>query len=616
MLAAAVVTVTASSVLAAPAHAAGPPGGPADFTEQALYARGLAGYACYRIPAIVRTTAATLLAFAEARRNDCGDDGDVDLVVRRSTDGGRTWGPVQLVGDNGPHTFGNPVPVVDAATGRVVLVTTHNPGDVDRDRTVHVQHSDDDGRTWSAPRDITAQVKDPAWDRWYATGPMHGIQLTRGEHAGRLVVGASHESADERQVGGHLVYSDDGGLNWRVGANAEHRPDTIKPQEMSVVELVDGRVYAAARDQGGTDPGHRAFAVSADGGETFEKPFRTIPELQTPIIQGSALRWRAVDEGDAGNRILFSAPAHPAGREAMSIRSSYDEGGSWESWQDGKIVHWGPSGYSDLTAIDEDTIGLLYERGKGNPYEEIVLARFGEAYLEQPNGTPPNFPEPPAPGPTTPDVSKNAHTAYVRGTPGLTEGRFGSALAATGGQHVHVPLTDELDLRSDDFTVTAWFSYDQTAGAHTLLWAYRMGSENTPQLWLRAEPGSNRIRAHLAAEEGHATIASTSAFNDGRWHHVVLQRGGGRFRMIVDGAEVAVAAAPLGSVSAGGAEFGIDGVHIGQRVDGADRWHGALDEVRVYRRALPRGQLDAIRAVNRPIGAGLELRLPLDGVGR
>ncbi|MFD0489968.1 LamG domain-containing protein [Saccharopolyspora spinosporotrichia] len=111
-------------------------------------------------------------------------------------------------------------------------------------------------------------------------------------------------------------------------------------------------------------------------------------------------------------------------------------------------------------------------------------------------------------------------------------------------------------------------------------------------------------------------MASTSAFNDGRWHHVVLQRGGGRFRMIVDGAEVAVAAAPLGSVSAGGAEFGIDGVHIGQRVDGADRWHGALDEVRVYRRALPRGQLDAIRAVNRPIGAGLELRLPLDGVGR
>ncbi|MFD0489967.1 hypothetical protein ACFQ0O_26345 [Saccharopolyspora spinosporotrichia] len=75
-------------------------------------------------------------------------------------------------------------------------------------------------------------------------------------------------------------------------------------------------------------------------------------------------------------------------------------------------------------------------------------------------------------------------------------------MAATGGQHVHVPLTDELDLRSDDFTVTAWFSYDQTAGAHTLLWAYRMGSENTPQLWLRAEPGSNRIRAHLAAEEG------------------------------------------------------------------------------------------------------------------
>ena len=594
-------TAAVLTSLAVPAHAATP--GPA---EQTVYARGLAGYACYRIPAIVRTTANTLLAFAEARRNDCGDDGDIDLVVRRSTDGGRTWGPVQLVGDNGPNTFGNPAPVVDAATGRIVLVTTHNPGDVVQDRTVHVQHSDDDGQSWSAPREISAQVKEPAWDTWYATGPMHGIQLTGGEHAGRLVIGASHESSDPRRSGGHLIYSDDGGQNWAVGANSENRPDTLKPQEISVVELAGGGVYAAARDQGGTDPGHRAFAVSRDGGGTFEDPFRTIPELSAPIIQGSTLRW--------GDRILFSAPAHPAGREAMSIRASSDEGASWQPWQEGKIVHWGPAAYSDLVAVDDDTVGLIYERGNGNPYEEIVFSTFGEDYLAEPNGTPPNFPAPPEPGPVTPDESGNGGTAYVRGEPDLTPGRYGQAPALDGSQHVQVPLTDALDLGSDDFTITSWFRYSETTGAHTVLWAYRMGSENTPQIWVRAEPESNRIRAHVAAEEGHATIASTTAFNDGQWHHLVLQRGGGRFRMLVDGAEVAGKNAPLGSVTAGGAEFGMDGVHIGQRVDGADRWRGELDETRIYRKALPDSQLEAIRLENKPIGTGLELRLPLDEV--
>ncbi|WP_344679681.1 sialidase family protein [Saccharopolyspora taberi] len=593
--------VAVLSSLAAPAHAAGT--GPA---EQTVYARGMAGYACYRIPAITRTTAGTLLAFAEARRNDCGDDGDIDLVVRRSTDGGRTWGPVQLVGDNGPNTFGNPAPVVDAATGRIVLVTTHNPGETWQDRTVHVQHSTDDGQSWSAPKDITAQVKDPAWDLWYATGPVHGIQLSQGDNAGRLVIGASHESTDSRRSGGHLIFSDDGGENWAIGASSENRPDVIKPQEISVVELTGGGVYAAARDQGGSEPGHRAFAVSHDGGDTFDAPFRTIPELSAPIIQASTLRW--------GDRILFSAPAHPAGREAMSIRSSSDEGATWQPWQEGKVVHWGPAGYSDLVAVDEDTIGHIYERGNGNPYEEIVFAAFGEDYLAEPNGTPPNFPPPPEPGPVTPDDSGNGNTAYVRGGPGLAPGRFGPAMEFGGTQYAQIPLTDSLDLRSDDFTITSWFKYGETTGAHTILWAYRMGSENTPQIWLRAEPESNRIRAHLAAEEGHATIASTAAFNDGQWHHIALQRGGGRFRMLVDGAEVAGKDAPLGSVSAGGAEFGIDGVHIGQRVDGANRWLGALDETRIYRKALPDSQLEAIRLDNRPVDTALELRLPLDEV--
>lgn len=158
-----------------------------------------------------------------------------------------------------------------------------------------------------------------------------------------------------------------------------------------------------------------------------------------------------------------------------------------------------------------------------------------------------------------------------------------------------------------------WIKYGATTGSHALLWAYRTGSGTTPQVWLRAEPESNRIRALLVVDRFNVTVQSTSAYNDNQWHHVVLQRAIGKLRLLVDGTEVGSATAPPGSVTAG-KEFGVQGIHLGQRVDGANRLQGTLDEVRIYRRALSPTELTLIRQRNAAIRPALGLSLPLDSI--
>jgi hypothetical protein len=610
------------AVFAAPAAAEAAPnghGGAKPFVEeQVIYEQRTFGYACFRIPAVVRTTAGTLLAFAEGRVRDCGDDEDIDLVLRRSDDSGRTWGPLEVVAEGNGETRGNPVPIVDRRTGRIVLVSTHNgtapcPNGCDRDP--YVQHSDDNGVTWTAPRELT-DAKRPEWNFWYATGPMHGIQLERGPHAGRLIVGANFETYDgvgPHVYGTHLLYSDDSGATWHIGAETSRDDGSVIAQEVTVTELTDGRVYALARERG-TDPGNRAYATSRDGGTTFEAPFRTIPRLSTPDVQASTLRFSARDRGAKRNRVLLSAPAHPAAREVMTVRSSYDEGRSWETWDRGKVFYWGPTAYSDMVRLDGDEAGLMYEAGVANPYETIRYARFNEAYLATPNGTPPGIPGPPTAGPRTSDKSPYRNDAYVRGGAGLTAGRFGNALSLDKvDDFVEVPFDRSIDLGADDFTAMAWIRYSATTGQHAILWAFRTGSGTTPQVWLRAEPASNRIRALMVVDRFTVSVASAGSYNDGQWHHVVLQRGGGRFALRIDGVEAAAATAPAGSVTAG-KEFGVQGVHIGQRVDGVDRFLGAIDDVRIYRRALSPEELERIRVDNAPVGGRLGLWLPLDDV--
>ncbi len=386
-----------------------------EFEQQVLFkASQDPGYACFRIPAVVKTTDGTLLAFAEGRVLNCGDAADIDIVLKRSTDGGRTWGPLQVVNEGGGDTHGNPAPVVDRETGRIVLAETYNTGRTDSagctvpcDRTPHLQYSDDDGLTWSRPRDLSDEILPPEWNSWYATGPVHGIQLTRGRHAGRLVLGVNTETWDGSRVSANhaaLITSDDGGDHWRIGATdswpiAADGTFRQKPSEMTLAERTDGSVLVSGREQDGTDLGHRTQAVSRDGGSSFTAPFRDLPDLYTPQVQGSSLR--------LGDRLLLACPGDPDRRRTMTIRSSYDGGRTWDSVDRGTVVTTDWSGYSDLVRVGRDTVGLMYEGGAVDARDEIRFARFTEDWLKPRRG----------PDPTTPDLAPHAKGAAVLGAP-------------------------------------------------------------------------------------------------------------------------------------------------------------------------------------------------------
>ena len=339
-------------------------------TTTDIYQKGQDGYTCFRIPAIVKSKAGTLLAFAEARKNSCSDTGNIDLVVKRSEDGGKTWSRIITVWDDGDNVCGNPSPIVDQETGRIILVSCWNLGEdhekqiIDKtskdSRRVYVLYSDNDGKSWSTPKEITSSVKHPDWT-WYATGPCHGIQLQGKKNKGRLVVAANHMVAGTKTYHSQLIYSDDKGETWKLGGIVNEHGGN----ESSVVELKNGYLMLNMRNYNREESKTRSYAISKDGGETVSQ-MSYLPELIEPICQGSTLNY--MKKGKISNNILFSNPASTDKREKMTIKLSENNGKTWPyAYQ----VYSGPSAYSDLTNLRNGNIGLLYEYGINNPYEKI-----------------------------------------------------------------------------------------------------------------------------------------------------------------------------------------------------------------------------------------------------
>jgi len=335
-----------------------------------VFVAGTYGYHTFRIPAIVRSSAGTLLAFAEGRRDGAGDSGAIEVVLRRSFDGGRTWKRLQVVSRQEGDTVGNPSPVEDPATGDIVLLTTRNAGaatesallrgqvdDADS-RRVLLQRSLDDGTTWTRSIDLTDSAKRPDW-RWYATGPCHGIALS----SGRLVVPANHSVASEdigaHVYGGHVLLSDDGGNSWRIGA-VDDAADGVNANETTVAELPDGTLYFNTRNQHGSAPGTRAHTTSSDGGASFDRSYEPCPDVIGPVVQGSVLTH--------GDQLVLALPSDPVERRAMAVRASRDRG---RSWQLVATVSDAPAAYSDLVVLAADRVGLLFETGGDGPYERI-----------------------------------------------------------------------------------------------------------------------------------------------------------------------------------------------------------------------------------------------------
>ena len=329
-----------------------------------VFVSGSEGYHSYRIPSLLRTREGTLLAFCEGRKNNRRDHGDIDLVLKRSADGGKTWGPIELVYEEGGTkeiTIGNPCPVVDESTGTIWLPLCRDNDDV------LVTSSTDDGRTWSAPRDITAEVKRPDWG-WYATGPGVGIQLEHGEHSGRLVIPCDHrEMIDGNAVMfSHVFYSDDHGSTWKLGGSVDRHTD-----ECQVVELGSGELLINMRnywERSGKRPergGMRATARSRDGGDTWsELAFDAV--LVEPICQASLIAVAGSKES-AGPVLVFSNPASKKARREMTVRLSFDEGRTWPVSQS---VDAGTAAYSCLSPLGDGRIGLLYER---DDYKRIAF---------------------------------------------------------------------------------------------------------------------------------------------------------------------------------------------------------------------------------------------------
>ena len=332
-----------------------------------LFSARTYGYDACRIPSLIVTSQGTVLAFCEGRRHSARDAGDIDLLLRRSTDAGHTFEPPQTVWDEGENTCGNPCPVVDRDTGTIWLLVTHNLGSDTEEaitrgtakgtRTVWLTRSTDDGRTWAPPTDITAMVKKPDWT-WYATGPGAGIQL----RSGRLVIPCDHRSTGDFS---HIIYSDDHGATWQIGGVAGPGCN-----ECEVVEQSDGALLLNMRNY---NPARscRAIAISHEQGQTWSAA-RLDATLIEPTCQASLRRfsWAKAEEK---SRLLFSNPASQAARENLTVRVSYDEG---ETWPESKVIHAGPAAYSCLSVLPDRTILCLYENGRENSYEKITLARF------------------------------------------------------------------------------------------------------------------------------------------------------------------------------------------------------------------------------------------------
>ena len=321
-----------------------------------IYNQGTDGFELYRIPAIVKSKSNTLLAFAEARKaRSNGDSGDIDLVVKRSSDNGKTWSKQITIWNDGQNTCGNPVPIVDDR-GRIHLLMTWNfqtdkwgaitNGTGEDSRRPYYTYSDDDGITWAQPVEITSSVKKEKWD-WYATGPCHGIQIQKGIHKGRLVAPNYFTTRESGKVTSysHIIYSDDYGKTWKPG-----EPTPVGGVgECSVAEIGEGTLMLNMRADEGD---YRKSCTSIDGGLTWSSPQISIDQIDCKC-QGSIL--------SIGGAVFLSNAASATERINMTIKKSTDNGKNWKGQY---TVYEGNSGYSDIVELSDSQIAIIYEGGE------------------------------------------------------------------------------------------------------------------------------------------------------------------------------------------------------------------------------------------------------------
>lgn len=357
-----------------------------------VFTSGTEGHKSYRIPAIVNLPDGKLLAFAEGRVGGSGDYGDVNIVLKTSTDQGKTWTALQTVVDYNTLQAGNPAPVVDLTDpaypkGRIFLfynTGNNHEAEVRKGnglREAWYVSSTDGGLNWSEPVNITTQVHRPKQEKinpaynfkedWraYANTPGHALQFKAGKYKGRIYIPANHSDGVNPGRGegyfAHGYYSDDHGKTFKIS-------ETISIQggnEATAAELSNGGLIFNARNQD-RDEKARIVAYSKDGGASWvsEKSDQNLPD---PVCQGSILD---IGKKKGKNILAFSNLDHLKDRDNLTLRISYDEGKTWP-WKkviakSSKANEGDFAAYSDLVNVNADEIGILYEK---NNYSKIVF---------------------------------------------------------------------------------------------------------------------------------------------------------------------------------------------------------------------------------------------------
>lgn len=367
------------------------------FAQQTLvFEAGKEGHAIYRIPSIIGLPTGELLAIAEGRVNGSDDYGDVNLVMKRSKDGGLTWSGLQTLVDYDSLQAGNPAPVVDLLDPDYpegVIFLFYNTGnnheyDIRMNRGVRevwMMKSYDLGKTWTKSENITRHVhkpNNPAFNpaytnpadwRHYANTPGHAFQFQNGPKKGRIYVAANHSVGDPQEsfaeYQAHGFFTDDQGKSFGISESVQFPGSN----ESIAAELTNGRMIMSTRNQKG-DIRQRILAFSSDGGETWDEQYFE-EALPDPVCQASILD---IGEQDGKTILAHSNAADPKDRNNLSVKLSWDEGKTWPKTilidhiaDPKKNQAW--TAYSDLVKLDENTLGILYERDN---YRQIVFKQI------------------------------------------------------------------------------------------------------------------------------------------------------------------------------------------------------------------------------------------------
>jgi sialidase-1 len=362
-------------------------------TSVPVFVSGTDGHKSYRIPAIIRLANGDLLAFAEGRVHGAGDFGDINIVMKRSSDGGNTWNALQTIVDADSLQAGNPAPVLDNTDpafpkGRVFLfynTGNNHEGEVRKGnglREVWYKTSTDNGHTWSEPVNITTQVHRPNqpqinkaynfsedW-RSYANTPGHAMQFEKGKYKGRLFVAANHSAGNPQPQAmdyqAHGFYTNDHGKTFHLSETVS----TPGGNESTAAPLTNGRLMMNSRNQRG-DVKARIVSISSDGGATWDTTYFD-HTLIDPVNEGSLLK---IGEKKGKAILAFSNAADTKRRNNLTLRISCDGG---ETWKKSILIDKAPddtkgdyTAYSDLVKMSKKKVGVLYEK---NGYSQIVFS--------------------------------------------------------------------------------------------------------------------------------------------------------------------------------------------------------------------------------------------------